>query len=72
MLCNRLPDFIQTHYEVHEWKHASAILSADFPDEWDDILDLLTEFRLRRSWITRGSGLPAFGIWHKGQPVSGG
>lgn len=56
MLCNRLPDFIRTHYEVHEWKHASAILSADFPDEWGDILDLLTEFRLRKSWITQGGG----------------
>lgn len=56
MLCDRLPDFIQTHYEVHEWKHASAILSADFPDEWADILDLLTEFRLRKSWITQSGG----------------
>lgn len=56
MLCNRLPDFIQTHYEVHEWKHASAILSADFPGEWGDILELLTEFRLRKSWITQGGG----------------
>lgn len=56
MLCNRLPEFIKTHYEVHEWKHASAILSADFPNEWGDIVDLLTEFRLRKSWITKGGG----------------
>ena len=26
MLQDRLPQFIRDHYEVHEWKHASAIL----------------------------------------------
>lgn len=56
MLRNRLPDFIATHYEVHEWRHASAILSADFPQEWGDILDVLASFRLRKSWITQGGG----------------
>ncbi len=49
MLRSRLPPFITENYECHEWKHASAILSLDFPDEWRDILDLLNGFRLRRS-----------------------
>ncbi len=31
MLIDRLPDFIRESYECHEWKHASAILSQDFP-----------------------------------------
>ena len=56
MLMSRLPDFVRDHYECHEWKHASAILSQDFPDEWRDLLDLLTGFRLKRSWITTGGG----------------
>ena len=56
MLMTRLPDFIRTHYECHEWRHASAILANDFPEEWTDIIDVLTEFRLRRSWITEGGG----------------
>jgi hypothetical protein len=56
MLRSRLPDFIAEHYEVHEWKHASAILFSDFPHEWADIIQLLTEFRLRKSWITKGGG----------------
>ena len=56
MLRHRLPPFVREHYECHEWKHASAILSQDFPDEWQDILDVLTAFRLRRSFITTPGG----------------
>lgn len=51
-----LPDFIRSHYEVHEWKHASAILAADFPAEWEDLKTVLTSFRLRKSWINVGGG----------------
>lgn len=56
MLLNRLPPFIRQNYECHEWKHASAILSQDFPAEWTDMLDVLTAFRIRKSWITTGGG----------------
>lgn len=56
MLASRLPRFVAESYECHEWRHASAILSGDFPQEWADILDLLSGFRLRRSWITSGGG----------------
>jgi hypothetical protein len=56
MLRNRLPPFILENYETHEWKHASAILSQDFPDEWADLLELLADLRLRKSWITVGGG----------------
>lgn len=53
---NLLPKFILNHYEVHEWKHACAILGSDFPNEWTDIVDVLTEFRLKKSWLTIGGG----------------
>jgi len=56
MLFDRLPPFVRDNYECHEWKHASAILSQDFPAEWADLLDLLCAFRLKKSWITRGGG----------------
>lgn len=56
MLASRLPEFIRDNYECHEWKHASAILQQDFPAEWQDLMDLLTTFRLRRSWIEKGGG----------------
>ncbi len=41
---------------MHEWKHACAILSQDFPSEWADICEVLTHFRLKRSWIAVGGG----------------
>lgn len=54
MSIERLPDFIASHYEAHEWKHASAILAQDFPNEWNDILEVLNGFRLKKSWIKVG------------------
>ena len=56
MSTDLLPTFILEHYEVHEWKHACAILKEDFPHEWNDIVLLLTEFRLKKSWITNPGG----------------
>lgn len=50
------PDFIIKNYEIHEWKHAIAILNGDFPNEWKDLIDLLTAFRLNKSWISVGGG----------------
>ena len=51
-----LPQFIRSHYEVHEWKHACAILKSDFPREWKDIIEVLSAFRLKRSWLVTGGG----------------
>lgn len=56
MTIDLLPDFIREHYEIHEWKHAIAILKYDFPAEWQDIVDVLANFRLRRSDIERPGG----------------
>lgn len=56
MSVDRMPEFIKDHYEVHEWRHALAILRQDFEHEYDDICDVLTQFRLRKSWITVGGG----------------
>ena len=49
-----LPKSIRDKYEVHEWKHACAILCKDFPDEWEDIIDLLENFKLCKSWLIVG------------------
>ena len=51
-----LPDFLREHYEIHEWKHACAILKNDFPEQWKDICEVLTDFRFMRSWINVGGG----------------
>jgi len=51
-----LPDFIRNNYEIHEWRHAIAILKNDFPNEWRDITDVLIRFRLYKSHINVGGG----------------
>jgi hypothetical protein len=56
MATDLLSPFIHEHYEIHEWKHACAILSSDFPNEWRDIIELLEQFRLQQSWITTPGG----------------
>lgn len=56
MAIGLLPQFIRESYECHEWKHACAILSSDFPNEWTDIVEVSTAFRFRKSWISVGGG----------------
>jgi len=51
-----LPKDIRDKFEVHEWKHACAILKSDFPEEWVDIIELLKQFKLCKSWITEPGG----------------
>ena len=56
MSAEQLPQFIGENYEVHEWRHALAILRSDFPKEFGEIIDVLNRFRLQKSWITVGGG----------------
>ena len=56
MSCDRLPPFIRENYEIHEWKHACAILYEDYRNEFDDIVGMLKTFRLKKSWIQAGGG----------------
>ena len=51
-----LPCNIKDRYEIHEWRHALAILRSDFPNEWNDICDVLTRFRLCKSYIATPGG----------------
>lgn len=56
MTTDLLPANIRELYEVHEWKHACAILYNDFRSEWDDIVEVLGNFRLRKSCIAVAGG----------------
>ena len=56
MAIEDLSEFIRDNYEIYEWRHATAILAADFPEEWEQIKDLLTRFRLYQEWIAEGGG----------------
>lgn len=51
-----LPDDIRSLYETHEWRHACGILRYDFPQEWDDIMTVLREFRLLEGDIRAPGG----------------
>jgi len=56
MTTTDLPAFIRDNYEIHEWRHACAILRQDFGREFKDICDVLTRFRLKKSHIAVGGG----------------
>jgi hypothetical protein len=56
MAVPELPEFVLNNYEVKEWRHATAILKNDFAVEYKELMDVLTLFRIRKSWITVGGG----------------
>lgn len=56
MTIKLLPKDIRNRYEVHEYKHACAILKEDFPEEWEDIINVLDTFELKKSDIPAGGG----------------
>jgi hypothetical protein len=51
-----IPAELRSKYEVHEWRHAAAVLQNDFPEEWSDIKKVLLGFRLLRSEIEAAGG----------------
>jgi hypothetical protein len=55
-MLSAIPEDLRTNYEVHEWRHASAILAADYPTEWQDILDVLSGFTLAKSAMLAAGG----------------
>ena len=51
-----IPEKIRETYEVHESKHACAILAQDFQDEWRDVMAVLQRFHLRKSHVLQPGG----------------
>lgn len=43
-------------FEVYEWRHASAVLMTDFPQQWKEIRDVLGRFQLLKSQVVVGGG----------------
>ena len=56
MPISAIPETIRDNYEIHEWRHASAILASDFPEEWGEVCEVLARFRLCKSFITTPGG----------------
>ncbi|MCL5677411.1 MAG: restriction endonuclease [Firmicutes bacterium] len=51
-----MPNDILDLYEVHEWRNACAVLAAAHSREWNELLGVLMDFRLRRSDIVQPGG----------------
>lgn len=51
-----LPPDIRANWEIHEYRHACAVLQVDFPTEWADLIHVLTVVRLPRSNILQAGG----------------
>lgn len=50
------PDLILSKFEVFDWRNAAAILRTVHSGEWADLMDVLSEFRLNRSFVEVGGG----------------
>jgi hypothetical protein len=46
-----LPQEVRRTYQIEERHHACAILHADFPEQWSDLVAVLNQFVLRRSHV---------------------
>ena len=51
-----IPPDINELYEVHDFKHAAAILSKEFPNEFEEICNALRQFRFTREDILAAGG----------------
>jgi hypothetical protein len=51
-----IPQDLRDRYEVHEWRNAAAVLKMAHPQEWDDVVSMLSDFRLCRSAIIKPGG----------------
>jgi Restriction endonuclease BglII len=51
-----IPSAIAKIFEVHEWRNALAILSAARPQEWKDICEVLSDFKLTREDLVNPGG----------------
>lgn len=56
MAISNLPEALLEKYEVYEWRHATAILQKDFPDEYQTIIEMLGQFVLKKSDILTPGG----------------
>jgi hypothetical protein len=56
MSANLLPTDIRGAYQVEERHHACSILKTDFPAQWKDLIEVLRDFKLRKSYIAQKGG----------------
>lgn len=53
---DHIPPDLQALYEIHDYKHAAAILASEFGSEFAEICSALLQFRIRPEDILTGGG----------------
>jgi hypothetical protein len=56
MPIENIPQSIRDKYEIHEYRHAIGILENDFPIEFNEVMEVLEGFTLKKSAILTGGG----------------
>lgn len=56
MSTNLIPESIRRKYDIYERNHAIAILATDFPEEFNEIIQVLENFQLSRTDIITPGG----------------
>lgn len=51
-----VPADLRELYDVREWRNAAGVLTTACPQEWNDIVAILREFRLYRSEVRKPGG----------------
>jgi hypothetical protein len=51
-----VPEELQRLYDVREWRNAAGVLATACPEEWQDIIEILSDFRLLWSEIEAAGG----------------
>jgi hypothetical protein len=50
-----IPGDLAALYEIHEWRNGIALLEHVHPEEFRDVVEVLREFRLRRSHLVKAN-----------------
>jgi hypothetical protein len=50
------PQYIRDNYEIEEYRNGISVLRHAFPNGWNDLVDLLSAFVLRRSEVIAPGG----------------
>ena len=50
------PPDVRSHYEIHDWRNATVVFHGVRATEWNDLMTVLSDFRLRRGHIITGGG----------------
>ncbi|MGE0132931.1 MAG: BglII/BstYI family type II restriction endonuclease [Blastocatellales bacterium] len=51
-----IPEDLQELYEIHDYRHAAAILACEFPDESEEVFTALRSFRYTKDQLLKSGG----------------